>query len=154
MTTTNLKSVRELAERLIQQHGLSTNGWRFDWDNAKRRVGLCSHIEKIISLSRPLCAISDEKRILDTILHEIAHALVGRGHGHGPVWRAKAREIGCSGQVCSQGPMPKESYHIVCGVCSQVVRKLYRRSTRMIRDNVYHIACGPKSKGQMQLKSV
>lgn len=28
------------------------------------------------------------------VLHEIAHAIVGRGHGHDEVWAAKAEEIG------------------------------------------------------------
>jgi hypothetical protein len=41
--------------------------------------------------------IVKRSEILDTILHEIAHALVGHKEAHGPVWVAKAKEIGCSG---------------------------------------------------------
>ncbi len=44
--------------------------------------------------------LHSEDEVLDTILHEIAHALVGPQHGHDAVWRAKAREIGCSGERC------------------------------------------------------
>ena len=45
-------------------------------------------------------ATADDAEIEDTLLHEIAHALVGRRHHHDAVWRAKAREIGCTGQRC------------------------------------------------------
>ena len=33
-------------------------------------------------------------------MHEIAHALVRKGHGHDAVWKAKALSIGCDGQRC------------------------------------------------------
>ena len=32
--------------------------------------------------------------ILDTIRHEIAHALVGPGHGHSIVWQHAAKQVG------------------------------------------------------------
>ena len=32
--------------------------------------------------------------IRDTLLHEIAHAIVGPGHGHDAVWQTAARRIG------------------------------------------------------------
>jgi predicted SprT family Zn-dependent metalloprotease len=35
-----------------------------------------------------------EAEITDTLLHEIAHALVGPRHGHDLVWQAKCIEIG------------------------------------------------------------
>ena len=34
----------------------------------------------------------------ESLLHEIAHALVGRKHNHDAEWKAKAREIGCTGE--------------------------------------------------------
>ena len=34
----------------------------------------------------------------DTILHEMAHALVGQVHGHDAVWQAQV--LGCSGRRC------------------------------------------------------
>jgi SWI/SNF-related matrix-associated actin-dependent regulator 1 of chromatin subfamily A len=42
---------------------------------------------------------TEEQQFKDTILHEIAHAIVGPHHGHDEVWRGKAVEIGCTGNV-------------------------------------------------------
>ena len=88
----------DLAIELMNAHGLA--GWRIRLDNARRRAGQCDYANKIISLSRLYVRYADIDHIRDTILHEIAHALVGPRHGHGEVWRQKAREIGCSARRC------------------------------------------------------
>jgi len=48
--------------------------------------------------SPPPLSFSFEERsdelVRDTLLHEIAHALVGTAHGHDEVWKAKCLEIG------------------------------------------------------------
>lgn len=90
----NLVEARNLARDLMDQHGLE--GWRFEYDDAKRRAGMCHYARRRISLSAPLATVYDESEVRDTVLHEIAHALAGSEAGHGAQWRAKAREIGCS----------------------------------------------------------
>lgn len=89
---------RELAVRLMSSHGLQD--WTLVFDNARTRAGVCRAARREIGLSRVLTALHDEAEVLDTILHEIAHALVGPAHGHDAIWRAKARQIGCTGQRC------------------------------------------------------
>ena len=42
--------------------------------------------------------------IRDTLLHEIAHAIVGPGHGHDALWQTAARRIGCTAKRCSTVP--------------------------------------------------
>lgn len=91
----NLVEARNLARDLMDQHGLTD--WRFEYDDAKRRAGMCHFARRRISISAPLATVYDESEVRDTVLHEIAHALAGREAGHGAEWRAKAREIGCSG---------------------------------------------------------
>jgi predicted SprT family Zn-dependent metalloprotease len=84
--------------RLLREHGL--DDWTIVADRAKTRAGVCRFGRRQIGISAPLTTLHSEEEVLDTILHEIAHALVGPRHGHDAVWRAKAREIGCSGERC------------------------------------------------------
>jgi hypothetical protein len=96
-----LDKAKQLAIELMTEHGLIDKRWSFKFDQAKRRYGCCMHSRRIISLSSPLTQIRKDDKVRNTILHEIAHALVGGGHGHDDVWRSKALEIGCNGQRCS-----------------------------------------------------
>jgi hypothetical protein len=93
-----LEDARRLAARLMHEHGL--RDWTFAFDNAKTRAGVCRPGRRQIGLSRPLTALHDEAGVRDTILHEIAHALVGPRHGHDAAWRAKATQLGCSATRC------------------------------------------------------
>jgi predicted SprT family Zn-dependent metalloprotease len=96
--TVQLFAAAALARRLMNQHGL--RDWALVFDNAKTRAGLCRPAQRQLGLSRPLTELHSEGEVRDTILHEIAHALVGTEHRHDAVWRAKAREIGCTGDRC------------------------------------------------------
>ena len=68
---------------------------------------VCRFGKRQIGLSRPLTELHSEEEVRDTILHEIAHALVGPEHGHDRVWRAKARAIGSSGERCVSLDAPR-----------------------------------------------
>ena len=63
-----------LARRLLAEHGLS--GWTVGLDRAKTRAGACHYSRRLITLSAPLTRLHTEDDVRDTILHEIAHALV------------------------------------------------------------------------------
>ena len=52
-------------------------------------------MKKKISFSRNFIKNSSKEDIQDTILHEIAHAIVGPKHGHDKVWKAMASKLGC-----------------------------------------------------------
>lgn len=94
------EQVQVMAQALLREHGLSAQGWVFQWDSAKTRMGLCRHSKRIISLSKHWAAELSVESSRQTILHEIAHALVGPGHKHNMVWERKAREVG----VAKPGP--------------------------------------------------
>lgn len=94
--TMDLDAVRALGADLFHQHGISD--WTLRFDHAKRRAGSCHAEARTISLSRHLMALYEEPEVRETLLHEIAHALAGPGHGHDAVWRSTALRIGASGQ--------------------------------------------------------
>lgn len=89
-----LASARDLADQLLEQHGLT--GWRVVIDRAKTRAGVCRFGSREIGLSGPLTLLHSATEVRDTILHEIAHAVVGPLHKHDAVWRAQAARLGCS----------------------------------------------------------
>ncbi len=99
-----LEAARRLGRELLDEHGLGD--WTLVFDRAKRRAGICRYATRQIGLSAPLTSLHAEADVRDTILHEIAHALVGPSHGHDAVWRRTAVRIGCSGQRCTDPQLP------------------------------------------------
>lgn len=135
-----IASIENLAIRLLTDHGLYQQGWRFRWDNARRRAGACHYADLDISGSRHLLPPASDAEIRETLLHEIAHALT-RKHGHGPVWKAKLIEIGGGGARTHQLETVKGRYDVVCERCGIVGDN--HRSSREWRLRVYrHRKCG------------
>ena len=96
-----LADVAALANELLELHktfsGLAP-AWAFGFDLSPERAGVCRYGDQRIHLSVSYCLCTDLAEIADTVLHEIAHAIVGKIHNHDAVWCAKAREIGCSAE--------------------------------------------------------
>jgi len=120
----------DLANRLLALHGL--DGWGVELDGAKRRAGVCRHHERLIGLSAPLTRLHDEDEVRDTILHEIAHALVGPEHQHDDVWRQTALRIGGTGARCVPGDAPRVAGAWL-GVChAGHTRERHKRPDRVM----------------------
>lgn len=93
-----LDEARAMARQLMDHHGL--HGWQLVFDRAKTRAGVCRPAQREIGLSAVLTPLHSEAEVRETVLHEIAHALVGPHHGHDAAWRARARSIGATGARC------------------------------------------------------
>lgn len=83
----------------------------------------------------------DENEVIDTILHEIAHALDIQIRGesfHDKIWKAIAQGIGCTGDRLYQGSLiPKGvQYVYACPKCGRTVIQSWKRITSKS-------ACGP-----------
>lgn len=134
----------ELLEQEMKKHGLFEKGWRGAFDSAKRRCGLCSYTRKTISLSRVYVQLNDESLVLDTILHEIAHALAGGFAGHGRIWQLQAIAIGAKPQVCkeiNQVNAVKGRYTGTCAGCGIAVQRYKRLS---FGATYFHTGCPRK----------
>lgn len=135
----NLQQAKKLAIELMDEHGLLDKGWSFEYDNAKRRFGVCSYRTKTIGLSIPLVAANEEDRVKDTILHEIAHALTP-GAKHGPAWKAKCIEIGAKPERCYTQEDTNTiagKYRAICGGCGRV----HSRHKRLPEGRRYACLC-------------
>ncbi len=67
--------------------------WKFEWINKKHTFGYCSYARKTIALCIPYVLVNDEKTVLNTILHEIAHAKCHK-HGHNKYWKTWCVKLG------------------------------------------------------------
>lgn len=134
----NLALAQKFAIQKIAEHGL--HSWIFKFDNSVKRFGVCDYRNKIIGLSRQLTELNDEEQVKDTIMHEIAHALVGISHGHDHVWKAKCREIGAKPERCyslDNVKQPKMRWQAICEGCGT----LFQRARRQPKFQISACAC-------------
>jgi len=94
------------ANALIDLH--LDRSWTFAFDNAKTRAGLCNYTDKRISVSKYLAARYEDDEIHQVLLHEVAHAVAGTRAGHGPRWKAVAKELGYEGKRLHDGAIANE----------------------------------------------
>ena len=71
--------------------------WDFEWGSGVRRFGCCTTWRSRpgyvrITISRLLANNNDYETVRQVVLHEVAHANVGGGHGHDYVWQRERPE--------------------------------------------------------------
>jgi len=145
-----LNEINEMALKLMK-HEFQYNGssytmseldWGFQFNNNKRRLGLCSNKtgNKMIYLSKWL--IENTENGIDTwkntMLHEIAHAIdweIRKKSDHSYRWENIALAIGCNGRRTSivkyKVDTLKTKYTLVCDNCGKTYpsHKLKRRKS-------------------------
>lgn len=119
-------------------------GWRITVSSRMNRaLGKCRYRSKTIQLSPAHVQLNDAEKVRETVLHEIAHALVGPGHGHDHVWRAMAVKVGAKPVRCDHdAAMPSGKWVAVCPSCRQQFHLFRKPKTDRIR---WCRACGPKN---------
>jgi len=126
----------------LTKHGLKDWGVMITTNPDLPFLGKCMYREKKIILNAFHIDIHPDAEVVDTILHEVAHALTP-GAGHNDVWATKAREIGCTNTFpCSHLDLPA---HVIDAIRSghmveveveekeivQVVRNVKHTVTRL-----------------------
>jgi hypothetical protein len=86
--------VEQIGRDLAAQHGLADWKIAVQGHNTNPCLGRCDFESEKFSIETYAADLMSEREVKGIWLHEIAHALVGRGHDHDAAWQAKCREIG------------------------------------------------------------
>lgn len=126
----NTKQALKLATDLKNKYGLRE--WCVKLTGSKFYFGKCCYSERCIRLSRLLVELNNEHTVRDTILHEIAHAILPMC-GHNTAWRKLFISMGGNGERCynsSTTILPPANYAGVCPNGHTATR--YRMSKRTV----------------------
>lgn len=130
----------EFGRAELKKHGLSDWSIKLSHDEKIQYYGLCVHNDKAILLNDFHIDIHGSKETKNTILHEIAHALVGPGYGHNDVWRTKAIEIGCDNtEPCSNLAIPPHVIDAIrSGAMVEVIveEKIVQQTVRTVEHRI------------------
>lgn len=108
-------TIEDKARQLLEEH--AGPGWKFRWDKRSvRRVGACRFQTKTITISSKFLPHLSDTQVMETILHEVGHAVAGHSAGHGPLWRMAVRRIGGNPNRTLAVDVPDEHYAWV-GTC-------------------------------------
>ncbi len=92
----NITRAKNMAKRLMTDHSLT--GWCFFFGSEGQEGAMTWHDHKVIEFSKIYFKRNNTRWCKDTILHEIAHALVGYHCGHRSVWQSVCLQIGADPQ--------------------------------------------------------
>ena len=123
--------IKALAERKIAEH-LDLENWKFEFDSAKRRAGLCNYTDQKIQLSKYHVDIHSVDENMQVVLHEVAHAMAGSEAAHSKVWLATAKRIGYRAEKFTGKEIAQETAPWI-GVCPMGHKHYrYRRPKQMV----------------------
>mgnify|MGYP006188809515 CR=1 FL=1 len=110
-------------------------GITIKFDRATARVGQYHYVKRQVSYSEAIMAHLPREDILDTITHEIAHAIAGRGTGHSILWKRAHQRLGGSG-LRAYKTIPLEAlisiskYRVECAVTGEAISSFDRMPKR------------------------
>jgi predicted SprT family Zn-dependent metalloprotease len=130
----------------MEKHGLVEKGWRVEITKHKTIFGQCDFSRRIIMLSAPLVLVNEVEVVLDTIRHEIAHALVGPFNNHNIIWKRKCLEIGGNGKARfnpkrDSVKMADSPFVGLCSKCGLQIPR-YRKTHTIEAKMGTHRSCG------------
>lgn len=140
MQLQQLIETKTLAAQLLREFGLTEQGWKFEFSNKKNFVGTCYHQRKLIEVSKYYLD-SHPDEIEDTLRHEIAHALVGHGHGHDHVWRRKCIEVGANPSRTTDRAVYSGDYNYAVGCDNEGCDHQWESGRHRLKKAIYRYHC-------------
>lgn len=121
------ESLIELVKDLADKHGVRGGFKIVVSERMAKRLGQWNYDNRTMSFNAYFVEHASDDEIKGVILHEIAHALVPIGSGHGFKWKQKAMEIGCEPKRCYQGAVKKpKPWKGTCPKCQQWIERYMR----------------------------
>lgn len=95
-TYMTIEQAQKIMNDLFIEHRLL--GWKFEIisTRSKRNIAWCNESRKLIAFQDRYFFAMTYNQVMDTLLHEVAHAIAGHKAGHGPEWREVCRDLGCT----------------------------------------------------------
>lgn len=129
------------SRKILDLHNLTT--WNIKISSSKSVFGMCRFNKKTINISKYLILLeSDENKIWDTLLHEIAHALdiyKRTFSNHDATWKEIALSIGCNGMIYGDYDTFKvdvETLYKYKGICQNCNSIIYKDRIHINRHNI------------------
>lgn len=120
----NINDIEKLTKEKLTEYNLNT--WHVVIGNGRRLYGCCRYSKKEIWLSLQFINSATDEQILDVILHEIAHALVGLGIGHGKRWKVEAKKLGAIPKSIVKGINIDMAWIATCSKCGKIFNRMKR----------------------------
>jgi hypothetical protein len=136
----DLMTARTKAIKAMTDYGLIEKGWTFEFDRATSRLGQTNFSKKRITVSKHFTDAATEEEFDQTMIHELAHALLPVSAKHGALWKAKARSMGYKGGRTARNPFHEK----------QIAEKRGSASTRNTRVSTVLVTAQTAVKGSMK----
>lgn len=104
---------RRMSELFIE-HGLADTGWTFKFSRTTRALGITYYTKKRIDISGATLPYMTVDEVEDTMRHEVAHAILGPGYGHGPEWKNMARRLGANPRASAKNVRIPPKWTFTC----------------------------------------
>lgn len=104
----DLMTAQARAVKVMVEHGLFEKGWTFSFDRATSRLGQTDFGKKRITISRYFTGAATEEEFEQTLIHELAHALLPPFAKHGELWKRTAKELGYTGKRLARNPYKEQ----------------------------------------------
>ena len=123
MAVTQMTKTFEINGKKYNMYGM---GWNFDFNNLKSSFGICRSRYRRVELSKWMMDNTNNTMEfwLDTMLHEIAHAIDYEIRGtsdHSWKWKQVARAVGCNAERTGHADYDQENitsrYTLTCKSC-------------------------------------
>ena len=161
MKQLHLDMFNEAVQKGKQVTGIDivAKGWTLKYSKALTCFGMAKYGPKVIVLSEPLANSSSIEDVMETLTHEVAHAICGHAEGHGPKWVNTHKAMGGRGErlgsFCeNQKAMldTKYKWHVINTLDGSVAYKYLRKPRRNWA--TAYVNGKPETLGKLELVAV